>query len=337
MKKTTLILLFITLFAKIFSQGRPINKLTLETTYSYMEISKSLRDLIDQADKPSYFDDEFFNSLLKKIIADKQYTDKEKVQLFYLMQKKLGFAFVGVNYLPPKQNYFNFYMGEVVTWQKTKTSLKDLNYDVTHLLALVDSNWKRDPIIASNALLLATILNPLRMTKALQHYSEGQLILEAKNPGIFNHYVCLSTGITQDTIMRANLIKNVMSFKAETFIEDALCAIYSKNSPVSSIKDYILMEQNPQNDLSIQTALCALSAKVPAATFEKSVKSFIDEAKEPWKKDLCKNILANKIPFNYSIADKEQIGTKKWEGVTLSLYNDGALMSNGALLEFDPN
>ena len=128
-----------------------------------------------------------------------------------------------------------------------------------------------------------------------------------------------------------------MSFKTETFIEDALCALYSKNSPVSTIKEYILMEQNPQNDLAIQTALCALSAKVPLATFQKSVKSLISESKEKWKADLCKNVLANKIPFNYTLSNKEQIVTKTWEGVTLSLYNDGALISNGSLLEFDPN
>ena len=93
MKNITLIFLFLLLSIKSYSQGRPINKLTLETTYSYVEIHKSLRDLIEQADKSSYFDDAFFNSLLKKIILDKQFTDEEKVQLFYLMQKKLGFAF----------------------------------------------------------------------------------------------------------------------------------------------------------------------------------------------------------------------------------------------------
>ena len=337
MKKFFLLILSLSFFTKGFSQGRPINKLTLETTYSYVEIHKSLRDLIEQADKSSYFDDEFFNALLKKIVLDKQFTDKEKVQLFYLMQKKLGFAFVGVNYLPPKQNYFNFFMGEILTWQKTRLSLKDLNYDPSSLLVLVDSFRTRDAIVASNALLLATLLNADASAKSLEHFSEGQIILESKNSDIFNHYLCISAALKQDSLITKNLVKNVLSFKSEPFIEDVLCAIYTKNNLVSTIKDYILQEQNPQNELGVQTALCALSAKVPPATFQKSVKSFISETKELWKKDICKNILANKIPFNYSITNKEQIVTKKWDAVVLSLYADGALMTNGTLLEFDPN
>ena len=230
-----------------------------------------------------------------------------------------------------------FFSGEIFTWQKTRTSLKELNYNPSNFLSLVDSNRTRDAIVASNALLLATLLNPDSVTKKLEYYSQGEIILQCKNADIFNHYLCLSAAIKQNTVITQNLVKNVTSFKAETYIEDALCALYTRNNLVGTIKDYILAETNPQNDLSVQTALCALSARVPQATFEKSVKSFISETKEPWKKTLCKNIITNKIPFNYSIAHKEQIVTKTWEGVTLSLYTDGALMSNGTLLEFDPN
>jgi len=186
-------------------------------------------------------------------------------------------------------------------------------------------------------LLLATILNSESSAKTLQAYSNNELILQAKNPDIFNHYLCLSAGIKQDAIITANLVKNVLTFKSENYIEDALCALYSKNNSVITIKTYILQESNPQNDLSIQTALSALYSKVPPATFEKSVKSFIAETKDKWKKDLLKNILSNKIPFNYILTNKEQIITKTGEGVTLSLYNDGALISNGSLLEFDAN
>lgn len=336
MKKTVLIL-FSALNLSLFCQVRNINKLTLETTYSWVEIHQSLRDLIDKADRSSYFDDDFFNSTLKKIIQDKQFSDKEKVQLFYLMQKKLGFAFVGLNYLPPKQNYFMFHAGEAITWDKTRSTLKDLNYSIRNFIMLVDSNLKRDAILSSNALLLATLLNPDSAASKLEYYSQAEVILQSKNPDIFNHYVCQSASVKQSPVIVANLVKNIMTFKTETFIEDALCALYVKNNPVSTIKTYILQEQNPQNELAIQTALCALEVKVPTATFEKSVKSLVSESKEKWKKELCKAIAAHKIPFNYDLANKEQIVTKTWEGVTLSIYKDGVLLSNGALLEFDPN
>src|SRR5688572_22900205 len=106
MRKLFFSLLILVPALQAFSQLRNVNKLTLESTYSYTDIHKSIRDLVDGHDKSSYFDDDFFNNMLKKIIADKQFSDKEKVQIFFLMQKKLGFAFFGVAYIPPKQNYF---------------------------------------------------------------------------------------------------------------------------------------------------------------------------------------------------------------------------------------
>jgi len=315
LKTFTLLLLIVSIFSRGFSQGRPINKLTLETTYSYTQIHKAIRDIVDQPDKSSYFDDEFFNSMLKKILTDKQFTEKERVQIFYLMQKKLGFAFIGVSYLPPKQNYFSFFSGKVITWQKTRSMLKELHYDPTGLLAIVDSSRTRDAVLASNALLLATIVSPEGVQSKLEQYSQYDMILKSKNADIFNHYVCLSAAIKQDTIVTDNLAKNLMTFKSEPILEDILCAMYSKNNFVATIKDYLVKEQNPQNELAIETALGALYSRVPPATFEKSVKGFLSEEKEKWKKDIYKNILAKKILNNYSIANAELLVIKKWDYV----------------------
>ncbi len=319
------------------AQTRNINKLTLETTYSMVEISKSLRDLIDMGEKSSYFDDDYFNKLLREIVLDKRWTEKEKVQMFYLMQKKLGYAFVGINYLPPKHNYYMFYVSETYTWLKTRSTLKDLHYDVSKLIELVDSNLTKDAIIASNALLLATLLNSDSVAKKLESYLDKERIMTSKTPNIFNHYVCMSASIYQNPVIVEKLMLNARSFHEACFIEDVICAIYSKNNPVGFIKDYLFSEKNSANVLAIQTALCALEKKVPIATFEKSVKSFSAESKEKWKKEIYKNILEKKVLFNYNLSDNEQVITKTWENVTLSLYTDGALISNYTLLEFDPN
>src|SRR4051812_5610762 len=99
-------------------QVRNVNKLTLETTYSYSEIHKSLRDLVDANSKENYFEDEFFNNIVKKMISDKQFSEEEKIKLFYLLQKKIGYAFVGVEYLPPKQSYFTYHQGKIYILQK---------------------------------------------------------------------------------------------------------------------------------------------------------------------------------------------------------------------------
>jgi hypothetical protein len=336
MKKLFSLLFFIVLLNG-YSQVRNVNKLTLESTYSYKEIHKSLRDLIDGNPKENYFDDDFFNNLLKKIVLDKQFTEEEKAKLFYLLLKKIGYAFAGVEYVPPKQNYFTYHQGKVYILQKTKSVLKDLNYNATGLLQVVDSNYIQDPILASNALLLSTLLDSDNTLKTLDHYSKADVIMQSKNPDIFNHYVCLSASITQDTLIRMNLEKNIAAFTKEGWLEDVFCALYSKNNPVAIIKTYITKEKNPQNDLTIQTALCALSDKVPPASFQQSVKTLMTSSKEKWKNDLLKNVLAKKIPFNYGLTSKDQLVTKVWDGVIISSYLDGILISNGTLMEFDPN
>jgi hypothetical protein len=337
MKKTSLLFLLLFISVQGISQRRNINRLTLEDTYSYTEIQTPLRERVNRAEKSEYFKDAFFNRELKDILLDKHYTDKEKVHLFYLMQQKLGFAYIGVSFLPPQQDYFHFFMGEVVTWQNTRTSLKELDYHPGSLLSLVDSSFKRDAILASNALLLATLLNPELSGKALEHYSRESVIRQAKNPEIFHHYVCLSAALKQNAVITANLKKNIFTHTAGGYIEDALCAFYARNNPVRLIKDYIIREQNPKNTLAIQTALCVLHSKVPRATFDKSLNEFISEIREDWKKELCRQILHKQIPYNYSLADQEHVVAKIAEGVTMSVYNDGTLINSDMLMDFDPN
>jgi len=338
MKNIIVLSLVFFLNLSLFSQGRNINKLTLETTYSYVEIHKSLRDLVDAGRREAYFNDEFFNEMLKKVLLDQQFSAKEKVQIFYLMQKKIGYAFVGVSYIPPKQNYFVFHLGKAQVMKKTKDQLSSLNLDPGIYIDIADLHQTNDPIISSNALLLATLLNSEKTVPKLQKYSESNTIFNSKNPSIFNHYLCLCASIINDTLVQSNLEKNLLLFKQEGMIEDVFCALYSKpGTPVVNIKNYILSEKNPENDLAIQTGLCALYNKVSENAFNQVVKSTLKSVKEPWKKTILNDIAENKILFNYSLSSEMLVVPKAWDYVQLSIYNDGTLISNNTLLEFDPN
>ena len=83
--------------------------------------------------------------------------------------------------------------------------------------------------------------------------------------------------------------------------------------------------------------LCALAAKVPKASVEKSIKSLVVSAREPWKTELCQKLLDGKIPFNYRLTSKDQLVNKTWDGVSATVYTDGTMVINGRLIEFDPN
>lgn len=335
--KRLFIFIAVLVFVNAQGQVRNVNKMTLEATYAYTHIQQSLRDVINGNAKERYFDDAFFNEFLKKMVSDKHYSAEEKVKLFYLMLKKIGYAFNGIEYLPPKHNYFNYHQGKVYILQQTRALLKDLNYNTSGLLSIVDSNCTKDPVLASNALLLATLLSPTPNYEKLQQFSAPEFILKTKNPDIFNHYVCLSASITQDSLIRQNLERCALTFTVEGMVEDAICAIYSRNHKVSFIATFIYKVKNPQHDLAIQTALCALASKVPDAAFQQSVQKLILSCKEKWKNDLLKDISLKKTPYNYSLSSPDQLVTKLWDGVVMSNYLDGILISNGKLMEFDPN
>src|SRR4051812_10813530 len=95
------VLLFSILTFNLFSQNKTCDKGAINKSYSHASIYGALTTLIDKPSKANYFGDDFFNDLLQKIVLDKKFSDKEKVQLFYLMQKKIGYAFSGVAYLAP--------------------------------------------------------------------------------------------------------------------------------------------------------------------------------------------------------------------------------------------
>lgn len=337
MKKLAFALLMSGLCSLLGAQVRPANKLTVQKTYYMTQISEAVREYVDKHEKTAYFNDAFFNERLKEVVLNKNFSDKEKAQIFYLMQKKIGFSFVGMDYIPPAQSYFTHHAGKLVLMQATKKSLKDLNYNVHGLLQLADSNLKKDNVLAGSALLLASLLNTDKVTKKLETYTKPTVVLSAKNPEIFNHYVCMSASISQNSVVASNLNQSLLTFKREGMLEDVFCALYSRDNFVSIMKHYILAEKNPENDLSIQTALCALAAKVPVASYKKSIETLIAESKEEWKTKLCKDLLDNKIPYGYSLSNAEGFVNKLWDGVTETQYADGNMILNGTLLEFDPN
>jgi hypothetical protein len=331
------IFLLLPFFCLAQSPAKHLGGPDLAKTYSYRTIHKSLIETIDLPGKEAYFDDGFFNSTLKKMVNNKAFTEKEKVQMFFLMQKKIGFGFIGSEYIPPKQNYFTYHVGKIYTYQKTKLNLKDLRYDVKSLLAIVDSNLTKDGILASNALFLATLVNTDSVLKKLHYYSRGDIILGAKNPEIFNHYVCMAASLVQDTVVVNNLENNLQIFENGAFKEDVLCAIYSRNNGLGLIRQYILNEKNPLNELAIQTAICVVYNKLPAEAAQKNLRNLQEEVPEKWKADIIKSTLANKVPFNYKISSADLLVTKIWSGVNLVQYNNGTLIINGDISEFDPN
>jgi hypothetical protein len=316
---------------------RPVNKLTLESSYSMSTIHKVLRDLIDKGDKTKYFNDEFFITLLQKLLQDPQFSDKEKVQLFYLMQKKVGYAFSGADYIPPRLSYFSYHQGKVSFYEKVHGELRSMPVKGTPYFNLVDSFLSKDAIMAGSALLLGTLMNNDSTLKELKRFTDPAESQRCVVPAIFQHYLCICTSIVQDKEVVAKLMQGLKVFDHQEMKEDIFCAVYYRKNPVGVIRDYILGEKNQANQLAIQTALCALAAWVPEGSHKASMKALIVEIKDKWKSDLITKLLNGQIAFNYALSSNDQVVTKTWKGVTATVYSDGIMILNGKIMEFDPN
>ena len=320
-----------------FAQNRPASPLVYEKSYSHTKISKSLRDLVNQNEKQVYFRDEFFNSMLRKTLEDPQYTSDEKVRIFYLMLQKLGYGFAGVEYVPPRQSYFAHHLGKIYVLEKTSRSLSGVKFGVSDVLRVMKKELDQDPLMAGNALLLATMLGRDSAATAINTLLDTAVISSSKMPGILNHYACLSASLSQNDTTVKRLERLLTGLKKEEMIEDALCALYSKNNPVTPIQKYVISENNPANDLAIQTALNALSFRVPDASYRHSIKTLLATTRMRWKEELLRKLLNNDIPFNYSLTNADTLVTKSWDGVVVSTYLNGTLISIGEFMEFDPN
>jgi hypothetical protein len=147
----------------------------------------------------------------------------------------------------------------------------------------------------------------------------------------------MAASLAQNEQVVAALSLLATDLKKEAMIEDVLCAIYSKPNPVGLIQKYILAEDDPANELAIQTALNALAFKVPEASYKHSIKAMMAMVKVKWKQDLLGQMYEDKIAFGYGISSGDSLVTKVWDGYTVSHYLNGNLISIGEFLEFDPN
>ncbi|MBX3162856.1 MAG: hypothetical protein KF900_00085 [Bacteroidetes bacterium] len=338
MQKFSFLILGFAFLVKGFSQTvKPCDKEVLNKTYTYANIDGILRNIISKVPQEKLFGDDYFNNLLKTIVDDRKLSEKEKVQLFYLMQKKIGFAFSGVAFIPPKQNYFMNHSGRVYTFQKTHAVLTTINAKAQVYLDIAETQRSSDALLAGNALLLATLISPETSAKKLRTYTKETVIKQSKNANVFNHYVCMSASLVQDSVIVKNLIANLEKSASAEMKEDWLCALYSKINPLITLQKYILGEKDKRNALAIQTALCIIYDKVPETSYATSLKSILNAIpeKEEWKQELLKNVWSKKYPYNYSLANNEKLISKIWEGVSVQQCSEGYLITNGALTEID--
>lgn len=319
------------------AQVRPINKNTLNNTYTVKQIPAGLVATIDATVRAEYFKDDFYNTTLSGILSNSKYTTREKTWLFYLMQKRIGYGFVGVEYLPPDLNYYDFMSGKIKVYTATRQSLAAIKGDPKPFIALGDSLMATDVVLAGNAYLLAQLLDSKTTNHHLTQLLASGKLLTNKFGFVLNHYVCIALAIAQDDKNADVLKKCLDTYSHPEMIEDVFCALYSRQAPVALIRKYILREVDPKNEVAIQTALCALAAKVPEASFKESLTSLSKEVKEEWKKKIIERALNNGEIQLYMLTKKDQVVIKIWKGVEFTEYTDGHFVFINGFMEFDAN
>lgn len=269
--------------------------------------------------------DDYFLKNLSEILKRDDFTEDDKVDVFYLMLKKIKWSFSGVLDIPPKYDYrmlFNNYAGIFVSYQKF---LKSLNYNGKGLLEIAKRDYKSNVMHASNALLLAAILDPQSFIQDISFFLDFRHIQESQFADIFLHYICLATTLTlklEYVLQLSDFLNQEISEEAK---EDLLCSLSIYALPESMKRVFVFLAKPHESgeDLAVETGMIVLNKRTPPQYFQQ-MKEQLMEVNPDLKKSFAE---LEKNNFTSCITQKQGTFLKTWDDVDITLYDDGMFIS----------
>ena len=270
--------------------------------------------------------DDVFIATLQEL-AKSALSPKAKADAFALMQERIGWLFNGTARLFPGHGYFQTQTLIASTYFQYQQKMPD-GLEVGPLLTLAKETRADHPMRASNALLLATILNRKASVEAVSSAIDPKLIASAKVPAIDLHNLAMASALTADPKVVGKALTLLPETASEESREDLLsaCGIYQNDDLRTAVEAFVRARFPGSFDNSVQTALMVLAHAGPPDHFREFYKSLgtdkdsIDKLRAFWDSGFRDRLQGEK---------PGQSPLKIWDGFNVRLENDGAWVSYG--------
>lgn len=270
--------------------------------------------------------DEVFVAMLREL-ARSNLSPRAKADAFALMQERIGWLFVGTARLFPKYGYFQTQTMVLSTYFEYQQEMPP-NLDVAPLLAFAKASRNDHPLRASNAFLLATILNRPAAAGPVKEAIDPKLIAAAPVPAIDLHNVSLAAALTGDPKVVARVLALLPETESEESREDLLVSsgIYRVDELRDLVEAFVRNRFPGSFDRSVQTALMVLAHAGPTERFRAFYKSLgtdrksIETLSKFWESGFRDTLQSD---------DPAMKPLKIWDGFHVKLEKEGAWVNYG--------
>ncbi len=280
-------------------------------------------------DRMELIKDAVFVKVLEELARSKL-SPEAKADAFALMQERIGWLFVGAARLMPNASYAQTTAMILTTYFEYQQKMP-ADLEVGPLLELARTARGTHPLRASNALLLATILNKKAAKEAVRKAIDPKAIAKATVPAIDLHNLSLAAALVLDPEVLRKLVDLLPDVDSEESREDviAVTGIFQDETLRDKVEQFVRRRFPASFDNSVQTALIVLAHAGPEQHFRTFYKSLGDLTKD--KKDIDRLRKFWDDGFQDALQANAAAGSplKIWDGFTFELANDGGTITYG--------
>ena len=280
--------------------------------------------------------DEVFIKALEDLAKSKLST-AAKADAFALMQQRVGWLFVGAARLFPGRGYAQTQAMVFTTFFEYQQKMPE-GLDVGPLLEL--ARTMHGPTIrfrASNAILLASILNHESAKDAVRQAIDLKAIESAQVPAIDLHNLGLAAALTADPKIVADAVALLPKIDSEESREDliVITSVFDDAALRGKIEEFVRSRFPASFDNSVQTALIVLAHAGPRDDhFRTFYKSLGDLTKDKKDIKLLSDFWDSGFRDRMQSDDPEKSPLKLWDGFKFALEKDGGWITFGKTFRF---
>jgi hypothetical protein len=292
-------------------------------------IDAEAKAFVGKFDRTELVKDEVFVKALKELAGSKL-SPEAKADAFALMQERIGWLFVGAARLFPKCGYAQTVAMILSTYFKYQEEMP-AGLDVAPLLELSRTARAQHPLRASNALLLATILNHKAVKDAVSQAIDAKAIQKAPVPAIDLHNLCLAAPLVRDPAVVQKLLDLLPGIDSEESREDVIAAtsIFKDDALRDKVEQFVRRVFPKLFDNSVQTALIVLAHVSEPEHFRTFYKSLGDLTKDKKDIDRLREFWDSGFRDPHQADEPAGSTLKIWDGFTLRLEEDGGMITYG--------